>query len=213
MDGRTYGGGNGGNDLGAFDNLNDDYGRNLEVILTPQILAGIDCSANGLPANCTDQLAPHLGQPLSTINRDGELPIDRPVIFKSYGYKVWDVGKHGFNLGGLFVYQSGSPWQKTRATANPNVALEDTALNTTINTFLVPRGSFDNEDLFWLNLSGAWDFPLGFKSLNGQLRAEITNVTSEQETVAVSDRTGFPLRSRRSFQQPRKYRLLGSVRF
>jgi hypothetical protein len=217
VEGRTYGGGNGGNDLGAFNNLDDDYGRNLEVVLTDALLDTLAarpdfCASQRLPASCVDALRPLVGQPLSTLNREGEMPVDRPVIFKSYGYRQWNVGNQDFNLGGMFVWQSGSPWQKTLAISNPNVSLGDNARNTTINTFLVPRGTFENEDFYWLNLSGAWGFPLGSR-LRGQLRLELTNITDEQEQVATSDRTGLPLRSRRSFQQPRKVRVLASLRF
>jgi hypothetical protein len=217
VEGKTYGGGNGGNDLGAFNQMDDDYGRNLEAILTPAILAsfrGIPdfCAANGLSASCIDDLEQFVGQPLSTINRSGDMPIDRPVIFKSYGYKQWTLGNHDFNVGGLFVWQSGSPWERTRPTANPNVTLLDNARNTTINLFLTPRGTFDNEDFYFLNTSGAWGFPLGSR-LRGQLRLELTNVTDEQDQVATSGRTGAPLRSRRSFQQPTKVRVLASIRW
>ena len=74
------------------------------------------------------------------------------------------------------------------------------------------KNTIENEDFFWLNLSGSWGFPI-HNRLNGELRLEVTNVTDEQEQVATSDQTGAPLRSRRSFQQPRKVRLLGTIRF
>ena len=217
VQGKTYGGGNGGNDLGAFNQMDDDYGRNLEAILTPAIIASFRaipnfCGLNGLDASCIDDLAQFVGQPMSTINRFGPMPIDRPIIFKSYGYKQWTFGRQDFNVGGLFLWQSGSPWERTRPTANPNVTLLDNARNTTINLFLTPRGELENEDFFQLNTSAAWGFPLGSR-LRGQLRAELTNISDEQEQVATSGRTGAPLRSRRSFQQPRKVRLLASIRF
>jgi hypothetical protein len=216
VEGKTYGGGNGGNDLGSFNNQDDDYGRNLEAILTPAVFATLVatpnfCALNGLSASCLDDLAQHIGEPLSTINRDGRMPVDRPVIFKTFGYKQWNVGKQDFSVGGEFVWQSGSPWQRTRATAN-TVALADNARNTTINLFLTPRGEFENDDFHWLNLSGAWGFPITSK-LRGRVRAELTNVTDEQTQVATSDRTGAPLRSRRSFQAPRRVRLLASISF
>ena len=226
VEGRTYGGGNGGNDLGAFNNLDDDYGRNMDAVLTDQILdqwrnvpvtladgtVTDFCSANQLGPTCVDDLVPFIGQPLSTINREGELPVDRPVIFKSFGYKVFNVGKHTFNVGGQFTFQSGSPWQKTTGASNPNVSLLDNARNTSINLYLTERARFENDDYFWANVSGAWTFPLG-GDVSGRLRLEITNLTNEQELVATSTRTGFPLRSRRSFQQPRKMRVLASIRF
>ncbi len=226
VEGRTYGGGNGNNDLGAFNNLDDDYGRNMDAVLTDQIIEAWRnnpvtlptgevtdfCTAQGLSASCIDDMVQFIGQPLSTINREGEMPVDRPVIFKSYGFKVWNFGKHSLNVGGSFTFQSGSPWQKTVGAANPAVSLLDNARNTGINLYLTPRGTFENDDHYWLNTSAAWTFPLSDR-VQGRLRFEVTNLTMEQEQVSTSSRTGFPLRSRRSFQQPRKYRLLASVRF
>jgi hypothetical protein len=158
----------------------------------------------------------YIGTPISTINRFGDLPIDRPILFKSYGYRQWTFGeqkKQSFNLGGLFVWQSGTSWER-RGTANaPNVGTLENARNQQqIGIFFVPRGSFDENDMFFLNLTAAWGFPI-LRSITGQLRLETTNVTNEQELIATSTHTGYPLRSRRSFQQPTKYRLIGSIRF
>jgi hypothetical protein len=221
VEGRTYGGGNGSNDLGAFNHLNDDYGRNLDAVLTPAMLAGFRNTANfcadrGLAASCIDDLVQFIGTPVSTINRFGDLPIDRPILWKSYGYRQWsfgEAGRHTFNLGGLFVWQSGTPWQRIGTATTPNVATLESARNQQpLGIFFVPRGAFDDSDNFWLNLTGAWGFPIR-GSVTGQLRLEVTNVSDEQEQIVTSTHTGSPLRSRRSFQQPRKYRLIGSVRF
>ncbi len=226
VEGKTYGGGNGNNDLGAFNNLDDDYGRNMDAVLTDQLIdqwrnnpvtladgRQVDfCTANRLSSSCIDDLVPFIGQPLSTINREGELNVNRPVIFKSFGYKVFTFGKQTLNVGGQFTWQSGSPFYKTTSASNPNVSLSDIARNTGINLFLTERGEFDNDDFYWANISGAWTFPLG-GNVSGRLRLEVTNLTNEQEQVATSTRTLLPLRSRRSFQQPRKMRLLASVRF
>ena len=59
---------------------------------------------------------------------------------------------------------------------------------------------------------GAYGFPIK-GAWTGQLRLEVSNVTDEQKQIVTSTFTGEPLRSRRSFQQPTKYRLIGSVRF
>jgi hypothetical protein len=222
VEGKTYGGGSGNNDLGAFSNLNDDYGRNLEGILTDAALDQREaipdfCSDLGLSSSCVDDLRPFVGQPLSTINRQGDMPIDRPIIAKSYGYKQWQMGKQTFNLGGVFTWQNGSPWQVTRAISSAALrgeaeALLDNARNSDVGVFFTPRGTNDNDDFWWLNLSGAWNFPIK-GDWTGGLRLEISNVFDEQTQVATSDQTGAPLRSRRSFQQPRKFRLVGTVRF
>ncbi len=221
VEGKTYGGGNGQNDLGAFNHLNDDYGRNLDAVLTNAILDGFRatpnfCADRKLPTSCIDDLTQFIGTPISTINRFGDLPIDRPLLFKSYGYRQWNFGKENrqsFNLGGLFVWQSGTPWQRQGTAATPNVGTLENARNQqAIGIFFVPRGSYDDNDNFFLNLTGAWGFPI-HSNVTGQLRLETTNVTNEQEQIVTSTHTGYPLRSRRSFQQPRKYRLVGSVRF
>jgi len=217
VEGRTYGT-NGGNDTGAFDNLNDDYGTSLENVLTDSVLVGWRsipdfCGQQGLPDSCIDDLVQFIGQPFSTINRQGEMPIDRPVIVKSYGYKQWGWGKQTFNLGALFVWQSGSPYQRTTTATVPAVSTLDNARNNQGNElFLIPRGSIENKDFYFMNLTGAYSFPIR-GPVTGQVRLEMTNITNEQVQVATADRTGAPLRSRRSFQQPRKYRLVGAVRF
>jgi hypothetical protein len=229
VEGKTYGGGNGSNDLGAFNALNDDYGRNLDAVLTEGILNGFAapgpnyganqvafCSARGLGDTCVDDLRQYIGTPISTINRFGELPIDREIIYKSYGYKQWNFGSNGrqsFNLGGLFVWQSGTPWQRVGTAATPNVGTLENARNVqAIGLFFNPRGSFHDNDYYWLNITGAYGFPIK-GSWSGQIRLETTNITNEQEQIVTSTTTGAPLRSRRSFQQPTKYRLIGSIRF
>jgi hypothetical protein len=221
VEGRTYGGGNGQNDLGAFNHLSDDYGRNLDAVLTEAVLNGFRanpsfCADRKLEASCIDDLVQFIGTPISTINRFGDLPIDRPILFKSYGYRQWDFGegnRQSFNLGGLFVWQSGTPWQRQGTATTPNVGtLENARNNQPIGIFFVPRGSYDDNDNFFLNLTAAYGFPI-HRSVSGQVRLETTNVTNEQEQIATSTHTGYPLRSRRSFQQPRKYRLIGSIRF
>jgi hypothetical protein len=219
VEGRTYGT-QGGNDLGAFNNLGDDYGQNLEAVLTNALLTQWRaipnfCAENGLAASCIDDMVQFVGQPFTTINREGDMPVDRPIILKTFGYRQWQFGgegKQSFNLGGLFVWQNGSPYHRTLAAANPSINVLDNARNSANELFMMPRGSLDNEDFYFLNLTGAWSFPIRGQ-LTGSLRAEVTNVTNEQDQVATSERTGAPLRSRRSFQQPRKYRLLGSLRF
>ena len=105
VEGKTYGGGNGSNDLGAFNALSDDYGRNLDAVLTEAILNGFAAPGANYAANQTASArlaawaraasttcAQYIGTPISTINRFGELPIDREIIYKSYGYKQWNFG-------------------------------------------------------------------------------------------------------------------------
>lgn len=205
-EGSTYG-------SSSYNNLNDDYGRNLELVLSDDILATVDCEAENLAANCTDALLPFLGQPVSTINRQGRMPIDREIIFKSYGYKRWDLGRHALTLGGSFVWESGSTYSAI-ARVSPPISIEDNAIATTpIGLFLTPRGALENGGFWRLNMSGAWDFPLGKKNLTGNVRIEVSNLINRQEQIATNSENGRPLRSRRSFQRPRSIRVLAGVRF
>ena len=97
--------------------------------------------------------------------------------------------------------------------ATPNVGTLENARNVqAIGIFFNERGSFQDNDYYWLNLTGAYGFPIE-GSVTAQIRLETTNITDEQEQIVTSTTTGAPLRSRRSFQQPTKYRLVGSVRF
>ena len=63
-----------------------------------------------------------------------------------------------------------------------------------------------------LNLSLGWAFPL-IKSLEGTLRAEVANVTDEQEEIAVNVATGNVIQARSSFQNPREVRLVAGLKF
>ena len=204
LEGATYG--------TPYDNLNDDYGRNLEFILTEDMLQLVDCELRGLPQSCVDDLREHLGEPLSTINRHGRMPIDREWIFKTFGFKRWHLGRHGLTLGGSFRWQAGSAFERTQSLFQPTIDIEDNAINQPVQTFLVPRGSLENGDFWSLNMSGAWDFALGGRA-RGRLRLEAANVLNEQAQVATNSRTGRPLRSRRSFQRPRILRVLAGISF
>lgn len=70
VEGCIYGGGNGGNDLGVFNNFDDDYGWNMDVVFIDQLIeiwendlvifddgmVMMFCGVNGLVVNCVDDL-------------------------------------------------------------------------------------------------------------------------------------------------------------
>ena len=205
-EGRTYG--------TRFDNLHDDYGRNLEFLLTDDLIDQIDCGRWNLADGCAEPLRSKVGEPLSTVNRDGVMPIGRELIFKSYGFKVFDVGDHELSLGGNFTYQSGQRWQHSQTVVSPPTSLEDTVYTLDpARVFLEPRGELENGDMWSVNLSGGWRFPLGREDVKGMLRIESYNVINRQAQISTNSETGSPRRSRRSFQRPRTFRVLLGLEF
>ena len=149
------------------------------------------------------------GIPVSLLNRWGPLGQDRTHIFNIAGAKTWQLGKHSFDVGGMFWYRSGRPWnlQETVLLVHPVSGLP---IQTT--KYLEPRGSHNLPDTFNLNLTGTWSFPLG-SLLEGSLRVEVANVTDEQEQVDVNQNTGEPVEVRKSWQRPREIRFVAGVRF
>ena len=205
-EGRTYG--------DRFDNLNDDYGRNLEFLLTDDLVDQIDCSRWSLGDGCAEHLRAFVGEPLSTIHRHGIMPIGRDLIFKSYGFKQWRVAGHELSIGGNFFYQSGSRWERVQSVFSPPTSIEDRVFSVEpVRVFLEPRGSIENGAMWSLNLSGGWRFPLGRPGLRGLLRVESYNVINRQQQISTNSETGSPRRSRRSFQRPRTFRLVVGVEF
>jgi hypothetical protein len=207
-----------GNSFGssAFNNTGDDYGEQLHLLVTELDIAecvrrNAEVRSASAQADC-GALAQFIGQPISLVNRFGDANRERPVIFKVYGNKVWELGRHSFTLGGLFNYESGVTWslsQPGRETAGTG---GNTALDSTATLYVEERGRRDIGGHAWTNLSGAWGFPVNSK-LRGELRLEVTNVTDRQDLIGVSGNDGRPLQSKRSWSQPRKMRLLASFRF
>ena len=143
------------------------------------------------------------------------MPTSRDLIFKSYGYKLFQVGGgHELSVGGNFFYETGAPWNHDLTVFQPPTTRSDTVYSVeALRTFLEPRGSLENGDRWSINLSGSWAFPLGRPGLEGWLRVEAYNVINRQEQISTNSRTGAPRRSRRSFQRPRTMRVLAGVRF
>src|SRR5262249_41687514 len=118
------------------------YGEDLGTVLTQGMID--DCTGNQatrlIPMDCQATLGPHLGQPVSTINRIGRdglgggtgagdgfygSGVDRPYIWKTFGFKQWNFGNGGrqsINVGGLLTIQDGAAWgrgeQVSAASAN-----------------------------------------------------------------------------------------------
>jgi len=149
------------------------------------------------------------GIPVTLLNRWGPLPQDRTHIFNAVGAKSWRVGKHSFDLGAIFSYRSGAPWQ-LQETVNLVHPVSGLAIQT--SKFVEPRGSHRLPDTYNLNLTGTWSFPLG-SVLDGSLRVEVANVTDQQEQVDVNNNTGEVTPVRRSWQRPREFRVVVGLRF
>ena len=127
-----------------WNNTSSSYGEDLGVLLTQgmidecnlQQLPNGDATAGPrfIPMNCTARAQPDSSaQPVSTINRDGRdglgggtgagdgfygSGVDRPYIWKTFGFKQWNFG-HGsiLNVGGLLTdpgRRRVGPWRAGR---------------------------------------------------------------------------------------------------
>ncbi|HVR29982.1 MAG TPA: carboxypeptidase regulatory-like domain-containing protein [Thermoanaerobaculia bacterium] len=208
-----------------WDNSSSAYGEDLGQVLTQGTINACTAlqAARTVPVDCQALLSPHLGKSLSTINRAGRdglqggvgsggeshqgSGVDREYIWKTFGFKQWNVGNHTFNLGGLLSVQGGVAWGRAENLPAPSV-------NDILNNVFVPlerNGTRRLDGFYDLNLSAAWSFPIR-GDVRGELRVEGTNVTNEQEQINVG-LYGEPMRVRRDFQRPRQLRSMLSVRF
>jgi hypothetical protein len=155
-------------------------------------------------------LDPATGLPVTAVNRFGRLDNDRKHIANLSAAKSFQLTEaQRFTVGGWFTYRTGRPWG-----LRPTVMLRAPNGTATITTtrYTQPRDANELEDVFALNLTGAWDFPIKGR-VAGNLRAEVANVTDEQEQIAVNLANGQPIPVRQSYQKPRELRLLAGVRF
>ena len=155
---------------------------------------------------------PATGQPYTADFREGRSPQDREHILNVAGAKDWALGKHTLSLGGLAWFRSGERWGN-----RPTFAVNSTVvpnIQGTINTsrFIEPRDLRELPDTMTLNLNLGWTFPL-IRAIEGTLRAELANVTDEQENIAVNVATGQVIQSRASYQNPREVRLVAGLKF
>ena len=208
-----------------WNNTSSSYGEDFGVVLTHAMITNCDAqqATRATPIDCAAQLTPFLGQPVSVINRDGRdglgggsgagdgfygSGVDRPYIWKTFGFKVWNLGRHTLNLGGLLSIQDGAAWGRGEQVDAPS-------LNDPIGTVYIPlekNGERRLDGFYDLNLTLAWGFPIMSDRVKGNLRIEGTNVTNEQEQVNVN-LYGEPLRVRREFQRPSTYRAMFGVSF
>jgi hypothetical protein len=212
-----------------WNNTNSEYGEELHVTLTPAMITACqnNQAARSHPVDCVGKLTPFLGQAVSTINRLGkDNNTDRPIIFNSFGFKRFDLGHHDLTVGGHFSFQSGLPWVREESVPIPLTgATGGNAASDSVLLMIDPfaAGGRRTPDIYTLNLSTAWGFPLGWKNLRGELRVESINVTNQQELQLLefgrlSGRPGeaglgdaYP--TRRAFQRPRQVRANLTVRF
>ncbi len=212
----TWGRAGGSSHGSVFNNTNDTYGEQLEQVMTQ---ADIDtCQARQanrtVPVDCVAAWTPFLGQPLSTIHRDGRADFDREIIAKSSGWKLWNMSpKQTLTLGGHLTFQSGKPWHRSEGAGGNNLTPGDGIPDSTgVGVPVEERGSREITSHWWLNLSAAYGFPLSKDRLRGEIRLEVQNATDNQRQVGVTG-SGEVRPLRRGFQRPRRFRVLASISF
>jgi hypothetical protein len=208
---------------------NAQIGRNAAGNPIPIDEFGTPSPGRKIPIDCQATLGPHLGEPVSIINRRGKDGVaserydeggtgaDRPVIAKTFGFKQFTWGKQSFTIGGSATWQMGQSWGRVEEIPNGVVAAGSTepggllAGTNGLDMKAEVNGERRLRDHWWLNTTFAYGFPI-HNTLVGELRLEVMNTTNEQERVAILDK-GEVRPVRREFQQPRQMRLLGMIRF
>jgi hypothetical protein len=210
---------------------NAQIGRNSAGNPIPINETGTPSSGRIIPVDCQALLGPHLGTPVSIINRKGKDGVaserydeggtgaDRPLIAKTFGFKQFTWGKQTFTIGGSATWQMGQSWGRVEEIPTGDVAItagstEPAGLLVGTNGLdmkLEPNGVRRLRDHWWLNTTFAYGFPIR-NQVTAEVRLEVMNTTNEQERVAILDK-GEVRAVRREFQQPRQMRVLGTVRF
>ncbi|MCY3932691.1 MAG: hypothetical protein OXH70_13355 [Acidobacteria bacterium] len=119
------------------------------------------------------------------------------------GMKRLDFGKHALTLGGFLATTTGRYFGPSEATT---VAHPVTGVEIDTVTFTAPVDSRQLDDIFTLDLSAMWSFPMPGE-WEGQVGFEVANVTDEQEVLEVDTRTLLPINSLAAWQLPRELRL------
>ncbi len=218
---------------GLFDDTTASYGESLQATLQPFHIDECQALQDGVPptltnpfnqprthpVDCAAALGPHLGQPLSTINRYGSLPEVHDVVIKSFGFKNWFLGgsdKHILSIGGFFAWESGKPWERTESL---EFALgcdidgflctpEQNTFDNDVTVYLQERGSQSAFNEVWdLDLFGTWTFPIQNR-LTGNIRLEVNNLFDEQKLQRISGRGEVGTSREISYQNPREFRML-----
>ena len=143
-------------------------------------------------------------------NRFGLLDNDRKHILNLSGAKTFELTeRQRLTFGTWFTYRTGKSWGQRPAAV---VRAPNGTATITTTRYLEARDANELDEVYALNLTGAWEFPLGSR-LAGSVRAEVANVTDQQEQLAVNLATGQPIPVRQSYQKPREMRFVIGLNF
>ena len=142
-------------------------------------------------------------------NRFGPTSSDRTHNLNVMALKNWQLGRHKLGLGLTGWFRSGRPWARI-APATVRHPVSGQTIRTEM--YLEPRGSRELEDTMNIHLAASWDFPLGGR-VEGQVRAEVANLTDEQEQIIVNPFNARPFPGRVSYQVPREFRVVVGISF
>jgi hypothetical protein len=219
-----------------WNNTSSSYGEDLGILLTggrfengvitePGMIASCQAeqATRFVPVDCFALLGGDIGKPVGTINRAGRdglgggtgagdgfygSGVDRPYIWKTFGFKQWNFGRQSLNLGGLLTIQDGAAWGRGEQVDAPSA---DNPIGTVFIP-LEPNGDRRLPSFYDLNLTLAWGFPIYQERVKGNLRIEGTNVTNQQDQIN-TNLYGEVLPVRREFQRPSTYRAMFGVSF
>ena len=108
-------------------------------------------------------LDPATGLPVTVVNRYGRLDNDRKHILNLSGAKSFDMTeRQQLTFGGWFTYRTGKPWGLRPNVSASHPARRRLRVAPTITTtrYIQPRDANELEDIYALNLTGAWEFPI-----------------------------------------------------
>ncbi len=123
--------------------------------------------------------------------------------------KRFQFGKQALTLGGFFAASTGRYFGPSSPT---DIAHPVTGLDVQTTTFTAPRDGQQLEEIFTLDISAMWSFPIK-GPVEGQLGFEVANVTDEQEVLEIDTITLAPINSLIAWQVPREFRLKVGIRF
>jgi hypothetical protein len=140
---------------------------------------------------------------VNLVNRYGLAPYDRRDQIKVFSSYRWPWRRANLSFGTALLYASGVPYQME--------ALDPLGVR-----FLTPRGSLRLPDEFELDLSLGSEYQL-LRGLTVEVRAEVFNVTDQQQVLGVEALTNTGLfgkpRSIFDLQAPRSYRVTIGLHF
>ena len=141
---------------------------------------------------------------VNLVNRYGLAPYDRRDKIKAFSSYRWPWRRANLWFGTALLYASGAPYQMEQ--------LDPLGVR-----FLTPRGSLRLPDELQLDLSLGSEYQLLRPGLTVEIRAEVFNVTDQQQVLGVETLTntglfGLP-RSIADLQTPRTYRVTIGLHF